>query len=98
MKNFKLMQLADDQPRIVSMLTAPLFHLAGVGPVMTGLLVGGSVVLLKGKFDGGEALELIERERVTVWGAVPTMVQRALDHPDLQTRDHTKQDVLLVVG
>jgi len=41
-------QLAEDQPPIVSMLTAPLFHLAGVGPVMTGLLVGGSVVLLKG--------------------------------------------------
>jgi long-chain acyl-CoA synthetase len=91
-------QLTDDQPAIVSMLTAPLFHLAGVGPVMTGLIVGGTVVLLKGKFDGGEALELIERQRVTVWGAVPTMVQRALDHPDLAIRDTSSLRTIALGG
>jgi long-chain acyl-CoA synthetase len=79
--------IPDDHPAIVSMLTAPLFHLGGVGPLITGLVVGGTVVFLDGKFDAGEVLELIEREKVTVWGGVPTAMQRLLDHPDIRHRE-----------
>jgi long-chain acyl-CoA synthetase len=80
-------QLADDHPAIVSMLTAPLFHLGGVGPLITALVVGGEVVFLERRFDAGEVLDLIERERVTVWNGVPTTMQRILAEPDLGARD-----------
>ena len=38
-------------------------------------------------FDPERALELIERERVTTFGGVPTMVMRILDSPDFAIRD-----------
>jgi acyl-CoA synthetase (AMP-forming)/AMP-acid ligase II len=72
-----------DQPSVVSLLTGPLFHLGGFGPLMTAMLVGGTVIFLKGKFVAAEVLELVQSERVTLWGAVPTMVARVLADPAL---------------
>jgi long-chain acyl-CoA synthetase len=80
-------QISPDRLPVVSLLTGPLFHLGGVGPLMTALLVGGTVVFPPGKFDAAEVLRIIEEERVTVWGAVPTMVARVLAHPDLDRYD-----------
>jgi long-chain acyl-CoA synthetase len=71
----------------VSMLSVPLFHLAGVQISCTTLLSGGSLIFLKGRFDAAEVLQLIERERVRVWGSIPTMVSRVLDHPDFAKWD-----------
>lgn len=79
--------LAADHPAPVSLLTVPLFHLSGLQAFLTALLAGGRLVFLTGRFDPGEVLELVERERVSIWAAVPTMVQRVLEHPDLARRD-----------
>lgn len=79
--------ITEDTPPVVSLLTGPLFHLGGVGPLMTALLVGGTVVFLPGKFDAGEILRIVQDERVTLWGAVPTMVSRVLAHPDIAEFD-----------
>jgi long-chain acyl-CoA synthetase len=79
--------LAPDHRPIVSLMTSPLFHLSGVGPLITAMLVGGTMVFLEGRLEPAEVLELIERESVTVWGAVPTAVQRVLAHPDLARYD-----------
>ncbi len=65
----------------VALMTTPLFHSGGVTAGITALLDGNRIVLPKGRFDPGEVLELIARERVTSWNAVPTMYQRVLDHP-----------------
>jgi long-chain acyl-CoA synthetase len=51
------------------------------------MLCGHSMVFLEGRFDAGQVLDLIEREHVTVWGAVPTMAFRVLEHPSLPGRD-----------
>jgi|tagenome__1003787_1003787.scaffolds.fasta_scaffold20989882_6 long-chain acyl-CoA synthetase len=80
-------ELSDDHPGTVSMLSVPLFHLAGVQVGCNTLLSGGRLVFLEGKFDPAEVLRLIETERVRVWGSIPTMVTRVLDHPDFAVRD-----------
>jgi long-chain acyl-CoA synthetase len=80
-------ELPDTHPGTVSMLSVPLFHLAGVQVSCNTLLSGGSLVLLEGKFDPAEVLRLVETERVRVWGSIPTMVSRVLDHPDFASRD-----------
>ncbi|MEV7379575.1 class I adenylate-forming enzyme family protein [Streptomyces lydicus] len=80
-------ELPPDHPGTVSMLSVPLFHLAGIQISCTTLLSGGSLIFLSGKFDPAEVLTLIEKERVRVWGSVPTMVSRVLDHPDFTKRD-----------
>ncbi len=74
-------------PLSVSLLTVPLFHIGGLQTVLTTLLTGGTLLFLEGRFDAGEVLRLIEEEQVTRWGCVPTMVARAIDHPDLDRRD-----------
>jgi long-chain acyl-CoA synthetase len=71
----------------VSLLSVPLFHLAGIQISCTTLLSGGSLVFLKGKFDPDEVLKLMEHERVRVWGSIPTMVSRVLDRPDFAKWD-----------
>ena len=80
-------ELPPGRPGTVSLLSVPLFHLAGVQTSCLTLLTGGTLVFLDGRFDPAEVLRLIERERVRVWGSVPTMVSRVLDHPDLSRRD-----------
>ncbi len=80
-------ELPPGHPGTVSLLSVPLFHLAGIQTSCLALLTGGTVVFLNGRFDPAEVLLLIERERVRVWGSVPTMVSRVLDHPDLGRRD-----------
>ncbi|TSH98697.1 acyl--CoA ligase [Verticiella sediminum] len=76
-----------DAPGTVSLLTVPLFHLAGVQVSMSTLLTGGRLVLQEGRFDPAAVLRLIEQERVRVWGSIPTMVSRVLEHPDVGRRD-----------
>jgi acyl-CoA synthetase (AMP-forming)/AMP-acid ligase II len=84
----RLPQMLDaDGRQVVSLLTSPLFHLGGVGPLITATIVGGKVVFLAGKFDAREVLELIQTERVTVWGGVPTTMQRVLALPDIGSYD-----------
>lgn len=80
-------ELPADHPGTVSMLSVPLFHMAGIQVSLTTLLSGGRAVFLTGKFDPGEVLRLIETERVRVWGSIPTMVSRVLDHPDFGAYD-----------
>ncbi|MDN5856631.1 MAG: long-chain fatty acid--CoA ligase, partial [Actinomycetia bacterium] len=80
-------ELPDDHPGTVALLSVPLFHLAGIQTSITTLLSGGRLVLLDGRFDAAEVLRLVETERVRVWGAIPTMVSRVLDHPALGAHD-----------
>ena len=38
-------------------------------------------------FDPERALELIERERITIFGGVPAMVMQVIDSPSFAKRD-----------
>jgi long-chain acyl-CoA synthetase len=79
--------LPDDDAGFVSLLTGPLFHIGGLHALGLALISGGTLVFLEGRFDAGQVLEVIERHRVEVWGAIPTMTIRVLEHPDLPRRD-----------
>jgi long-chain acyl-CoA synthetase len=83
-------QLAGDRPPEVILQSGPLFHIGGVQSLLLALLGGNTVVFLDGRFDAAQVLDVIEREGVTVWGAVPTMVTRVLEDPTLPGRDLTK--------
>jgi long-chain acyl-CoA synthetase len=71
-----------------SLLTSPLFHVAGIHSVVcTALTAGSKLVFSAGKFHPERIMELIEREKVTVWGAVPTMLHRVVHSPDVGKYD-----------
>ncbi len=74
-------------PGQVSLHTFPLFHIGGIQVMCFSLLTGGTMVFLEGRFESGKVLDVIERERVNLWGAIPTMAIRILDDPSLPERD-----------
>jgi len=55
--------------------------------VCTAMTAGAKIVFPVGKFDPEQAMRLIEREKVTVWGAIPTMLHRVVHHPKLKQYD-----------
>ena len=80
-------QVPDDHPGEVTLQTTPFFHFGGVQALQRAVLLGGTLVLTVGRFDPEQVAELIERERVQRWSAVPTMVSRLLGLEDLGARD-----------
>ncbi|WP_324784373.1 class I adenylate-forming enzyme family protein [Streptomyces sp. H51] len=70
------------------LLALPLFHIAALHNLAVPRLVdGGTVVMYQGRFEVDRVLRLIGRERVTNWGAVPTMAHRLIEHGDLSGYD-----------
>src|SRR5437588_1639983 len=80
-------QLDSEKPAEVILQSGPMFHIGGLQALLLASLCGNTVVFLEGRFDAGQVLDLIEREHVSVWGAVPTMASRVLEHPSLPERD-----------
>ena len=83
----RLPQQVDETSADVALHTGPLFHIGGAQAIMRAVTVGNTLVLPAGRFDPGEALALIERWQITRWAAVPTMISRVLDHPDVHRRN-----------
>ena len=77
----------DESARDVTMITGPLFHVGGMQTLLRAVIVGDTIVLTRGRYDPADVLEAIERHKVNRWNAVPTMVSRLLDHPDVSRRD-----------
>jgi long-chain acyl-CoA synthetase len=73
-----------------ALLSIPLFHVGGLQQIITPMLSGGTLVFAEGRFDPGRIVDLLDREGVTVWSTVPTMVSRVMDwmeecgHPGLE--------------
>jgi len=59
----------------------PLFHAFGQTCGLNTAISSGACLALVPRFDAGKVLETIERERVTVFEAVPTMYVALLHHP-----------------
>jgi acyl-CoA synthetase (AMP-forming)/AMP-acid ligase II len=82
----------------VTLHTGPLFHVGGPQMLLRSIAVGNTMILPAGRFDPAEVLALIERHKVTRWAAVPTMVTRVLDEPDLKIRDLHSLRALTIGG
>jgi long-chain acyl-CoA synthetase len=65
----------------------PLFHSFGQTCTMNAAIYGGATITLLPRFDPGKALEVIERDRCTVFEGVPTMYGALLNHPDREKYD-----------
>jgi long-chain acyl-CoA synthetase len=65
---------------------APMFHIADAQAVITYTMMAARHTFLP-KFDPPKALEIIERERVTHIGLVPTMINLMLQVPNIKDYD-----------
>ncbi len=83
----KLPHQVDMSAHDVALITGPLFHVGQMQTLLRAVVVGDTLVLTGGRYDPAEVLALVERHRINRWTAVPTMVSRLLDHPDITRRD-----------
>ena len=76
------------EPAPRTMLTViPLFHVTACSATLMGTLASGSKLIFMRKWDALQALQIIERERVTMTGGVPTIAWQILEHPDRDKYD-----------
>ena len=74
-------------PSRTVLLTSPLFHVASLhSSVCTALSVGSKMVFGAPRFEPEATLQLMEREQVTSWMAIPTLLQRLIERPALVDR------------
>lgn len=75
-------------PPPCNLVATPLFHVSGLYTgVVSGVATGIKTVWTTGRFDPVKVMQLIERERVTSWGPMGTMVHRVVHHPDVARYD-----------
>jgi len=70
-----------------TLISVPLFHVTGEVPVLLNSFVIGRGMVLMPKWDAGDALRLIEKEKVTYFVGVPTMSLELMQHPDREKYD-----------
>jgi acyl-CoA synthetase (AMP-forming)/AMP-acid ligase II len=71
--NVSVEQLQKQMPQACSILAFPLFHTSGCSAIFLTALANGGKLVLMDRWSGEEALRLIEQEKVTSFGGVPTM-------------------------
>ncbi|MGP0005090.1 MAG: class I adenylate-forming enzyme family protein [Acidimicrobiales bacterium] len=69
------------------LLSVPLFHATGCHSILVANTASGGKIVMMRRWNPERALELIERECVTIFGGVPTMAWQVLNSPDFATRD-----------
>lgn len=80
-------RLVPSFPGDVGLAVLPLFHAYGQSSVMNAVLGRGAAITLIPRFDAGKVLEVIQRDKVTLFAGVPTMYFALLNHPDRKKYD-----------
>ena len=76
----------------------PQFHSFGQTATLNASLREGACVVMLPRFDPGEALEAMQRERVTVFQGVPTMYGAMLNHPGREGFDTSSLENCMTGG
>lgn len=84
---------ADPDYAQTTLLSVPLYHVAGV-QVLFSSIYGGRTLVIEPQFDAGNWLRLVEEESVTRATVVPTMLKMAIEHPDFSCRDLSSLEIL----
>jgi len=85
-------------PQRVSLLSVPLFHATGCFALLVPNLANGGRLVMVYKWEPGEALKIIEKERVNAIGGVPAIAWQVLEHPDRDKYDLSSIDVVSYGG
>lgn len=85
----------EEAPIPAALLTTPLFHVTANNCGAYAVTAGGGKLVLMYRWDAGEALRQIEREKITAMSGVPTMARELINHPDFEKTDTSS---LLTLG
>jgi long-chain acyl-CoA synthetase len=91
-------RLFDIQETDIAAVALPLFHIYGQSSVMNLVIRFGGTMSLIPRFDAGKVLEVIQRDRITVFDGVPTMFIALNNHPDKEKYDRSSLRVCVSGG
>ena len=78
---------AADLPTPVTLITTPLFHVTANNCAAYLTTAAGGALVMMYRWDAGQALQIIERERVTGMSGVPMMARELINHPAFDSHD-----------
>lgn len=81
--------LAEGAPAPCAIVATPLFQVTANNATAHTLTVAGGKLVHMYKWDAGEALRIIEQEKVTNFSGVPVMAREIVSHPDFAQYDTT---------
>ncbi len=81
-----------------TLMSIPFFHATGSFAILVPTAMRGDKIVTMYKWDAGEALPIIERERITSIGGVPTIAWQVLEHPDRSKYDLSSIEVVSYGG
>lgn len=70
-------------------VAVPLFHVYGLGVIMTAIALGAESILVPDPRDTKRLLDIIERDKPTIFPGVPTLFVSLLNNPRFQHIDTT---------
>jgi long-chain acyl-CoA synthetase len=91
-------ELVDAGPDDVAVAALPLFHVFGMNSIMNCTVHARGLMTLVPRFEPGKVLEVIERDRATTFGGVPTMYAALLHHPERGRFDASSLDLCVSGG
>lgn len=68
-------------PQRATLLVVPMFHATGCSATLSPAINSGGKLVLMRRFEAKQAMALIEQERVTATGGVPTIAWQLIEHP-----------------
>ncbi|HKP79514.1 MAG TPA: class I adenylate-forming enzyme family protein, partial [Phenylobacterium sp.] len=68
-------------PQRCTLLVVPMFHATGLSATLSPALNSGGKIVLMRRWDAEPAMKLIEREKVSATGGVPTIAWQLIEHP-----------------
>ena len=74
-------------PQRAMLISVPFFHATGCFAVMIPTLLSGGKLVMQRRWDVDQALPLMEKERVSHFGGVPTIAWQVLEHPKVDQYD-----------
>jgi long-chain acyl-CoA synthetase len=77
----------DPNVQRATLLAIPFFHATGAFAILIPSLLRGDKIVSMYKWDAGEALPIIQNERITAVGGVPAIAWQLLEHPERDLYD-----------
>ena len=84
--------------RAVMLGALPFFHAFGQTCALNSSVSVGARLTLIPRFEAGKALEILERDQVTVFAGVPTMYAAMLHHPNARRTDTASLEICVSGG
>lgn len=87
-----------DPVQKVGLTVIPLFHVTACSAGLMGAIMTGNTLIFMHRWDPVQAFEIIEREKVSSTGGVPTIAWQLLEHPERKNYDLSSLEIVTYGG